>query len=109
MFASCLLSIFMHNSSKVHFGVWKGVLLYFKWTSNYGIKFENGVGTILLGDWTVNEVDVEMIIQALPVTVLVFDHECSLGHKKERNFILINPGDATRFYHGYLKEKRNKL
>lgn len=55
MFASYLLSKFMHNSSKVHFGAAKGVLRYIKGTSNYGIRFDKGVRTILFGycdsDW----------------------------------------------------------
>ena len=39
MFASSLLSRFMHNPSQLHFGAAKSVLRYIKSTLNYSIKF----------------------------------------------------------------------
>ncbi|CAL5391936.1 unnamed protein product [Camellia sinensis] len=55
MYATSLLSRFMHSPSQIHFGVAKRVLRYIQGTLNYGIFYEKFVDAKLLGfcdsDW----------------------------------------------------------
>ena len=55
MFAASLLSRFMCNPSQLHFGAAKRVLRYIRGTTNFGLMFNRGAGTILQGycdsDW----------------------------------------------------------
>ncbi|KAM1673061.1 hypothetical protein ACFXTN_037886 [Malus domestica] len=61
MFSASLLSKFMQNPSKVHMGTAKRVLRYVQGTLYYGIKYEMGKSTILIGfcdsDWGGSEDD----------------------------------------------------
>ncbi|XP_058211421.1 uncharacterized mitochondrial protein AtMg00810-like [Rhododendron vialii] len=49
MYATSMLSRFMHNASQTHFGVAKRVLRYLQGTLDYGILYEKNVDTKLLG------------------------------------------------------------
>lgn len=55
MFATSLLSRFMHNPSQTHFGAAKRVLRYIQGTLDYGISYEKNVDAKLIGfcdsDW----------------------------------------------------------
>ena len=55
MFSASLLSRFIQNPSKIHTGIAKRVLRYVQRTLYYGIKYEIGKSTILIGfydsDW----------------------------------------------------------
>lgn len=55
MYATSLLSRYMHNPSQTHFGVAKRVLRYIKGTLDFGILYEKNVGAKLIGfcdsDW----------------------------------------------------------
>nr|XP_017185287.2 uncharacterized protein LOC108172348 [Malus domestica] len=61
MFSANLLSRFMQNPSKIHMGKAKRVLRYVQGTLDYGIKYEMGKSTILIGfcdsDWDGSEDD----------------------------------------------------
>lgn len=47
MFAGNLLSRFVHNPTKKHFGTVKRVLIYIQGTIDYGIEYEKGKSAIL--------------------------------------------------------------
>ncbi|XP_070672119.1 uncharacterized mitochondrial protein AtMg00810-like [Malus domestica] len=49
MFSASLLFRFMQNPSKIHMGTAKRVLRYVQGTLDYGIKYEMGKSTILIG------------------------------------------------------------
>ena len=55
MFSASLLSRFMQNPSKIHMGKPKRVLRYVQGTLDFGIKYEMGKPSILIGfcdsDW----------------------------------------------------------
>ncbi|KAM1485555.1 hypothetical protein TB1_036396 [Malus domestica] len=61
MFSASLLSRFMQNPSKIHMGTAKRVLRYVQGTLDYGIKYEMGKSSILIGfcdsDWGGSEDD----------------------------------------------------
>ncbi|KAM1079184.1 hypothetical protein ACFX2B_013776 [Malus domestica] len=61
MYAASLLSRFMHNPTKIHLGTAKRVLRYVQGTIDFGIKYEKGQTTILVGfcdsDWGGSEDD----------------------------------------------------
>ena len=61
MFSASLLFRFMQNLSKIHMGTAKRVLRYVQGTLDYGIKYEMGKSSILIGfydsDWGGSEDD----------------------------------------------------
>ncbi|CAL8138407.1 unnamed protein product [Prunus armeniaca] len=61
MFAASLLARFMHNPTKKHMGTTKRVLRYIQGTIDFGIVFEKGKETTLIGycdsDWAGSEDD----------------------------------------------------
>ncbi|CAL2258380.1 unnamed protein product [Prunus armeniaca] len=61
MFAASLLARFMHNPTKKHMGTAKRVLRYIQGTIDFGIVFEKGKETTLIGycdsDWAGSEDD----------------------------------------------------
>ncbi|CAL2249791.1 unnamed protein product [Prunus armeniaca] len=61
MFATSLLARFMHNPTKKHMGIAKRVLRYIQGTIDFGIVFEKGKETTLIGycdsDWAGSEDD----------------------------------------------------
>ncbi|KAM1320779.1 hypothetical protein ACFX2F_013932 [Malus domestica] len=61
MFAASILARFMHNPTKKHMGTAKRVLRYIQGTIDFGIVFERGKATTLIGycdsDWTGSEDD----------------------------------------------------
>ena len=60
-FVASLLARFMHGPSKKHMGVTNRVLRYIQGTLDYGIEYEKGKESILIGycdsDWSGDEIE----------------------------------------------------